>query len=115
LRTQTPLGEQQQDDEELAKFEAIASAKLEDKPDEAKGKSTNTRAESNMMPFNCLLTQQQRERLFEAINQAKSAYELKTTAEALDVLAQEQQGIPLAAQALGMIRSEYFSLNLKKD
>lgn len=42
-----------------------------------------------MVPFHCLLTHQQREKLFEAIKQAKSRYKLETPAEALAVLAEE--------------------------
>ena len=44
---------------------------------------------SDLVPFHCLMNHKQREQLHEAINQAKSNYELKTTAEALDTIAQE--------------------------
>lgn len=52
-------------------------------------KTTTASLSKELLPFHCLMSQHQRERLFAAINQAKSTYELKTTAEALDTIAQE--------------------------
>ncbi len=79
-----------EDDEDLAQFEAIAVEATEVQPnDDFLESVTNSKPKSDSVPFHCLLTHTQRERLFGAINQAKSQYELKTTAEALDVIAQE--------------------------
>ena len=79
-----------EDDEDLANFEAIAAEATEVQlNDDSLVKDTNSKPKSDSVPFHCLLSQHQRERLFDAISQAKSIYELKTTAEALDVIAQE--------------------------
>ena len=80
--------ERLQDGLDLAIFEALADDDVNE-DNEAEDKLDNTKDDSDMMPFHCLLTQQQRQRLFEAINQAKSKHGLETTAEALDVIAQD--------------------------
>lgn len=81
-----------QDAADLLQFEAIAAgeavAKEEVKTSTATEK-TEKGDESGLLPFHVLLSQQQRERLFEAINTAKSKHGLETTAEALDVIVQE--------------------------
>jgi len=80
-----------QDSLDLMIFEAIASDNADDEIDKELGdteKSSN-KTDSDLVPFHCLLTPQQRERLFKAINQAKSEHGLETTAEALDAIAQE--------------------------
>lgn len=81
-----------QDGADLLQFESISQGK----PVEAEEVATSTQQEksgskddSGLLPFHVLLSQQQRERLFEAINQAKSKHGLETTAEALDVIVQE--------------------------
>ena len=82
-----------QDGADLLQFESIAAgesvAKEEVTTSTATEKSESKGDESGLLPFHVLLSQQQRERLFEAINQAKSKHGLETTAEALDVIVQE--------------------------
>lgn len=81
---------QSEDDKDLAKFEVIANTPTEVQTnDDSLAKDTNSKPKSDSVPFQCLLSQRQRERLLDAINQAKSIYELKTTAEALDAISQE--------------------------
>lgn len=71
---------------DLAVFEKLSDS-VED--EELEEKASTTSNESDMVPFHCLLTQEQRERLFQAINQAKSQQGLETTAEALNSIAEE--------------------------
>ncbi len=76
-----------QDGLDLASFGGLAD---EDTNDEPEGKEvSNNKDDSDMVPFHCLLTPQQRERLYEAINQAKSKHGLEMVSEALDALAHE--------------------------
>lgn len=106
------------DDEDLASFEAIAntpvnevivtdesdsnaSEKAEeleptDESDEgihalveAPKTTLASKSKSDLLPFHCLMSQQQQKTLFEAINLAKSNYSLDKTADALDAIAQE--------------------------
>lgn len=77
-----------QDGFDLSQFEAIA-ASGNDEPEEAPKAKREDKPESDLLPFHVLLTQQQRERLFEAIKEAKSKHGLETTAEALDVIVQD--------------------------
>ncbi len=85
--TETEL-ERLQDGVDLAAFEAIASST--DESNEAdEPNTTSSKPESDLLSFNCLLSQQQRERLFQAINQAKTKHGLDTTAEALDAIAED--------------------------
>lgn len=79
--------DQLQDSLDLAEFEKISDDSNEDEKLEEK-KSSN-KSESDLLPFHCLLTPQQRERLFDALKQAKNEHRLETTAEALDAIAQE--------------------------
>lgn len=76
-----------QDDFDLAAFEGMGNntTKPEDKP----RSDSKSKEESDLLPFHVLLSVQQRERLFQAINEAKSKHGLETTAEALDVIVQE--------------------------
>lgn len=79
-----------EDNKDLAQFEAIAATATEVQPnDDSLVKASDSKPKSESVPFHCLLSQPQRERLFGAINQAKSQYGLETTGEALDVIAQE--------------------------
>ena len=75
-----------QDDVDLERLEAIATPPS---LNQMLVVDEQVSPKSDSVPFHCLMNQQQRERLFDAINQAKTNYELKTTAEALDVIAQE--------------------------
>ncbi len=75
--------EQLQDGLDLKEFEAIAAG------NGSEDKTTGSNAESDMVPFHCLLSQEQRQKLFDAINHAKSQHRLETTADALDVIAEE--------------------------
>ena len=72
----------------MASFEALA-----DNIDEDEGTTedsiVNAKSDSDMVPFHCLLSQEQRERLVKAINLAKTKHGLETVSEALDVIAQE--------------------------
>ena len=78
-----------QDGLDLASFEGLADDNTND-DDEPGGKEVSTtKDDSDMVPFHCLLTQQQGERLYAAINQAKSKHGLETENEALDVIAIE--------------------------
>ncbi len=81
--------ERLQDSLDLAAFEEIAAGNELDELDNDTEKTASSKPSSDMLPFNCLLSQQQRERLFQAINQAKSKHGLETTAEALDAIAQD--------------------------
>ncbi len=83
--------ERLQDSLDLATFEQMATtANLEHESDsEDEDENLGSKPESNMLPFHCLLTQQQRQRLFDAINQAKQKHGLETTADALDAITQE--------------------------
>ncbi len=75
---------------DLTAFEAIASGnETDEEPSGPKNKNRDNKPKSDILPFHVLLTQQQRERLFRAINQARSKHSLETTAEALDAIAQE--------------------------
>ena len=77
-----------QDGIDLASFEALADDDINE-DNEPEDKLDNIKDNSDTVPFHCLLSQQQRERLFKAINQAKSKHGLDTTAEALDAIAQD--------------------------
>lgn len=80
-----------QDAADLSQFEAIAAGGTDEPAEELKAKRED-KPESDLLPFHVLLTQQQRERLFEAIKEAKSKHGLETTAEAMDVIVQEYLG-----------------------
>jgi hypothetical protein len=77
-----------QDGEALKHFEVIASeTEPIEKPSSASS-TTVTKPTPELLAFHCLLSQQQRERLFQAIVVAKNQRGLRTTAEALDAIAQ---------------------------
>lgn len=76
-----------QDDFDLAAFEGMGADKPE--PEDKPVKDSKNKEESDLLPFHVLLSVQQRERLFQAINEAKSKHGLETTAEALDTIVQE--------------------------
>lgn len=76
-----------QDDFDLAAFEGMGADKPE--PEDKSAKESKSKEESDLLPFHVLLSVQQRERLFQAINEAKSKHGLETTAEALDVIVQD--------------------------
>ena len=77
-----------QDGIDLATFEALSVDDISEN-EEPEDKPDNVKDDSDMVPFHCLLSQEQRARLVKAINQAKSKHGLETTGEALDVIAQE--------------------------
>ena len=92
------------DDEDLSKLEALAKEETTpvketsvqndlamriDDPVELPLPVPASNNKSDLVPFHCLMNHKQREQLHEAINQAKTDYELRTTAEALDTIAQE--------------------------
>lgn len=77
-----------QDAADLNQFEAIAAGGTNEPEEQPKAKCED-KPESDLLPFHVLLTQQQRERLFQAIKEAKSRSGCETTAEALDVIVQE--------------------------
>ncbi|MGL5922175.1 hypothetical protein [Chroococcidiopsis sp.] len=82
-----------QDGADLLQFEAIAAGEAVAKEEISTSTATETtKDESGLLPFHVLLSQQQRERLFTAISEAKSKHGLETTAEALDVIVQEYLG-----------------------
>lgn len=68
------------------RLEVIAAVQPNDDSLES---ATSSRRSSDSVPFHCLLTQEQHDRLFEAINQAKSKHGLETASVALDVIAIE--------------------------
>ncbi len=78
---------------DLTAFEASASSTDDDETDNEFGNSEDkhlsNKPESDMFSFHCLLSQQQRERLFQAINYAKNKHGLETTTEVLDAIAKE--------------------------
>lgn len=80
-----------QDGLDLTAFEAIASGNADEEtdnePDDAEDSSK--RADSDLVPFHCMLSQSQRKKLFDAINEAKSKHGLDTTAEALNAIAED--------------------------
>lgn len=80
-----------QDSLDLQEFEAIATNNIDNSDDgtEQSDEPSSSNSETGMVPFHCLLTPEQRQRLFDAINQAKSTHGLETTAEALDAITQE--------------------------
>ncbi len=78
-----------QDGLDLATFEGLADEDTNEDDDPGDKEASTTKDDSDMVPFHCLLTPQQRERLYAAINQAKSKYGFETAAEALDVISQE--------------------------
>lgn len=82
-----------QDGIDLAAFEALATSSDEstNKSNEADEPTTSSsnKPESDLLPFQCLLSQTQRERLFQAINQVKTKHGLETTAEALNAIAED--------------------------
>ena len=89
--------ERLQDGVDLAAFEALATSSDEftdesnnesNEADEPTTSSSN-KPKSALLPFHCLLSQTQRERLFQAINLAKTKYGLETTAEALNAIAED--------------------------
>jgi hypothetical protein len=77
-----------QDDEALKHFEAIASKTRPIDTMPTASTATVTKPTPELLAFHCLLSQQQRERLFQAIVVAKNQRGLRTTAEALDAIAQ---------------------------
>lgn len=87
--------ERLQDGVDLAAFEALASSSDEstnesnNESNEADELTTSSKTDSDLLPFHCLLSQTQRERLFQAINQAKTKHGFETTAEALNAIAED--------------------------
>lgn len=80
--------ERLQDGVDLAAFEAIASS-TDESNEVDEPTTTSSKIDSDMLPFHCLLTQQQRQTLFDAIAAAKSKHGLETTAEALNAIAED--------------------------
>lgn len=75
------------DNFDLASFEGMAGEPA--KEDKKRVEVEKTGEQSDLLPFHVLLSQEQRERLFLAINEVKSKHGLETTAEALDAIVQD--------------------------
>ncbi len=72
---------------DLAAFEGMGNEPT--KEDKKRVEVEKTGEQSDLLPFHVLLSQEQRERLFLAINEVKSKHGLETTAEALDAIVQD--------------------------
>ncbi len=72
---------------DLAAFEGMGQEPA--KEDKKRVEVEKTGEQSDLLPFHVLLSQEQRERLFLAINEVKSKHGLETTAEALDAIVQD--------------------------
>lgn len=76
-----------QDDFDLAAFEGLAQGESVEET-EKKERVEQSKIASDLLPFHVLLSVSQRERLYEAIKEAKTKG-AETTAEALDVIVQD--------------------------
>lgn len=72
---------------DLAAFEGMGKEPA--KEDKKRVEVEKSEQQGDLLPFHVLLSNEQRERLFTAIKEAKSKHGLETTAEALDVIVQE--------------------------